>query len=500
MPSRKKIGKKSRQIFRRLHKKVSVVKPAAREEKNLVKAEASEEEELTAVKGPKGKLPSLLRGMKDVLPKDWPHWKKLYHTAEDIAEAYCFGYIETPVLEEASLFVRSIGRGTDIVEKEMYAFDDRDGARVALRPEFTAGVVRAYISHGMHTLPQPVKLWSFGQLFRHDRPQAGRYRQLHQFNCESLGARDPAVDAELIVVAYNFLRDLGIETNVFINSIGTPEDRQSYLVELTGYLRTKRSYLCEDCKKRIVRNPLRALDCKNESCRPILEEAPQVIDWLSDVSKNYFTKVLEFLDELDVPYILKPTLVRGLDYYTETVFEIYEDPSAVRQAHGSGQDGGVGGQQTALCGGGRYDLLVSELGGPPTPACGFAMGMERVLSILRRKAEENKDAASEKSDKVFFAHLGEQARRRTLKLIEGLRRDGIVVHHSLGKTALKAQLELANKFGVAYTLILGQKEAQDGTVIIRDMESGIQEIIDQKKLKSELEKKTATRPHPRPLL
>lgn len=480
-PSKKTI-KKSKTALKRPAKKNAFVKKTEPVEKKPAIQEAQEEQ--IVVRGPKGKLPSLLRGMKDVLPKDWPHWKKLYHTAEEIAEAYGFGYIETPLLEEASLFVRSIGKGTDIVEKEMYVFEDKDGARVALRPEFTAGVVRAYISHGMHTLPQPVKLWSYGQLFRHDRPQAGRYRQLHQFNCESLGARDAAVDAELIVVAYNFLRDLGIKTTVFINSIGTPEDRQNYLVELTGYLRTKRNYLCEDCRKRIVRNPLRALDCKNESCRPILEEAPQIVDWLSDASKNYFMKVLEFLDELDVPYILKPTLVRGLDYYTDTVFEIYEDPAMAGQVPSA-----VEGQQGALCGGGRYDLLVGELGGPPTPACGFAMGMERVLSILRRKAEENKEVATEKSDKMFFAHLGEQARRRTLKLIEDLRRDGIVLHHSLGKTALKAQLELANKFNVAYTLILGQKEAQDGTIIIRDMESGIQEIIDQKKLKSELEKK-----------
>jgi len=471
----KKIKKTAKSITKK-RAEVSV-KKIIQEEKRPIPAALSEEEEQLIVKGPKGKLPSLLRGMKDVLPKDWPHWKKIYHTAEGIAEAYGFGYLETPVLEEASLFIRSIGRGTDIIDKEMYVFEDRDGTRVGMRPEFTAGAVRAYISHGMHTLPQPVKLWSFGQLFRHDRPQAGRYRQLHQFNCESFGAHDPAVDAELIVVAYNFLRDLGIETTVQMNSIGTPEDRQNYLVELTGYLRIKRSYLCEDCKKRITRNPLRALDCKNESCRPTLEEAPQIVDWLSEASKNYFMKVLEFLDELEAPYTLKPTLVRGLDYYTETVFEIYEDSV-------------VEGQQSALCGGGRYDLLVGELGGPPTPACGFALGVERVMTILRRKAEENKDKVEKPVGGVFFAHLGEQARRRTLKMIEDLRRDGVVLHHSLGKTALKAQLELADKFGVAYTLILGQKEVQDGTIIIRDMESGIQEIVDQKKLKSELEKKT----------
>lgn len=438
------------------------------------------------VKVAKGKLPQALRGMRDILPREGGFWKDMYHKAESVVDAYCYEYIETPKMEDAALFIRSIGKGTDIVEKEMYVFEDAEGGKICMRPEATASVVRAYISHGMQTYPQPVKLWYYGSMFRHDRPQAGRYREFHQFGCENFGVHDAVIDAELIAVAYNFLRDLGIESIVHVNSIGTTEDRQDYVIELSGYLRAKRGYLCDDCKKRIARNPLRALDCKNEQCQPIIEEAPQIIDWLSVASKNYFMKVLEYLDEAKIPYELKQTLVRGLDYYTETVFELYEDPSA-----SSGQEGG--GAQSALGGGGRYDLLVAQMGGQPTPGCGFAIGLERVAAILRRisekKAEKTEERQKLEKSVIFFAQLGEQARQKALRMIEDLRRAGVRVHHNLGKSALKAQLELANKLRAAHTLILGQKEVQDGTIIIRDMESGIQEIVDQKKLKSAIEKK-----------
>lgn len=430
-----------------------------------------------AVKPSRGaKTPTLLRGMKDILPKEEWFWKTMYRTAAHLAEAYGFEYIETPILEDAALFVRSVGRGTDIVDKEMYSFEDRDGSKVALRPEPTAGVARAYIGHGMHSLSQPVKVWTYGPMFRHDRPQAGRFREFHQFDCETLGERHPAIDAELIVVAYNFLRDLGVSGNVYINSIGSNEDRERYAVELVGYLRTKRSYLCDECKKRITRNPLRVLDCKAEQCVPVIDEAPQIIDWLSDESKDFFMKILEYLDEVEIPYMLKPTLVRGLDYYSDTVFEFYAEAGETTA-------------QSALGGGGRYDGLVGMLGGRPTPAAGFGIGLERVVSVLRRQQPEAEGGETlATGSNVFFAHLGEQARRRVLKLIETLRREGLVVRHNLGKTALKQQLELAHKFAVTHTLILGQKEMQDGTIIIRDMESGNQEIVDQKKIKSEVEK------------
>lgn len=464
-----------------LNKKKNV-KPAKMRRQVESPAKILVEPEISEVRVVKGKLPSVLRGMRDILPREGGFWKKMYHKAEGVAEAYGYEYIETPKMEDAALFIRSIGRGTDVVEKEMYVFEDQEGGKLCLRPEATASVVRAYIAHGMQTYPQPVKLWYYGSMFRHDRPQSGRYREFHQFGCENFGVHDPVVDAELISVAYNFLRDLGIESMVQINSLGTGEDRQNYLIELSGYLRTKRGYLCDDCKRRITKNPLRVLDCKNEQCQPIIDEAPQIIDWLSVGSKNYFMKVLEYLDEAKVPYVLKQTLVRGLDYYTETVFELYEENPVEGET-----------RQSALGGGGRYDLLVGQMGGQPTPACGFAVGLERVANILRRLEEKKSEKVEEKLalDKsvMFFAQLGDQARQKALRTIEELRRSGIRIHHNLGKSALKAQLELANKLHAAYALILGQKEVQDGTIIIRDMESGIQEIVDQKKLKSALEKK-----------
>ncbi len=415
-----------------------------------------------------------LRGMKDILPREGAYWLKMFRTAEAITEAYGYGYIETPVIELSQLFVRSVGKGTDIVDKEMYIFEDKDGTKVCLRPEGTASVARAYIHHGMHAQPQPVKVWYQGPMFRHDRPQAGRYRQFHQFSAEVLGERDPVLDAELVSMSYNFLRDLGIESEVHINSIGTVEDRQNYIVELVGYLRSKRSYLSEESKARITKNPLRVLDSKAEQDLEIIREAPQIIDWLSAPSKDFFMKVLEYLDELQVPYVLRPTLVRGLDYYSDTVFELYGEQ-------------GEEGAQSALGGGGRYDSLVEQLGGRPTPAAGFSLGLERVASLLKKK-EPPELRGKEMERKIFFAQLGEQARRRALYLIEEIRRKGITVGFNLAKTSLKSQLEIANKMGSTHTVILGQKEVQDGTVIIRDMDSGIQEIVDQRKIEAEIRK------------
>lgn len=466
-----------------IHKKTSAKKSAKPEKKNFVKKrpltpepEKTETEAAAAdvVRAGKGRTLSPLRGMKDILPKEAPHWKNAFHRAEEIAEAYEFIRMETPVLEEAGLFVRSIGRGTDVVDKEMYVFEDREGGRVALRPEATASVARAYISHGLHSLPQPVKVWYFGPMFRHDRPQAGRYRQFHQFGCETLGERSPVIDAELIVVAYNYLRDLGITAHVRVNSIGKPEERERYLIELLGYLRSKRSYIPEEIRARMHKNPLRVLDSKLPEMKPVLDEAPQILDWLGDESKKYFMSVLEYLDELDIPYVLTPSLVRGLDYYTDTVFEIFAE-------------GEEEGSQSALGGGGRYDLLVEQLGGRPTPAAGFAFGIERITALLKKQSEDPGVSAPGNGG-IFFAQLGDQARRRALKLIENLRREHLFVHHTLGKSSLKTQLETAHKQGARHTIIIGQKEVQDGTIIIRDMDSGIQEIIDQKKLKTRLEK------------
>ena len=430
--------------------------------------------------------------MKDILPREGAVWLQCMKPRHGSRRLTVFLYGNAG-LEEAALFIRSIGRGTDVVEKEMYVFEDRDSTKVGLRPEFTAGVA-SYIGHGLHTMPEPVRAWLYGQLFRHDRPQAGRFREFHQFNCEILGERDPILDAEMITVAYNFLRDLGLATRVDVNSIGTREDRERYIVELVSYLRTKRSYLCEDCKRRMVKNPLRVLDCKEPACAVVIETAPQIIDWLSDASKNYFMKVLEYLDELSIPYLLRPTLVRGLDYYTDTVFEIYPEiettAPAAEELPASSPDEASGaaaiGAQSALGGGGRYDLLVEQIGGRPTPACGFAIGLERVATLQNAIRHPKKKGAQTR--KIYLAQLGEQARRRALCIVEDLRRSGIFITHDLSKSSLKTQLELANKNGSSHTLIIGQKEVQDGTIIVRDMESGIQEIIDQRKVLSEVEK------------
>ncbi len=461
-------------LKKKIEKKKFVKRPKL--EKNKSKTETKNES------GSSGKKAyNLLRGMHDTLPKDEKYWKALYHKAEDLAEHFQFGRIETPLLEEANLFIRSIGKGTDVVDKEMYVFEDRDSNRVTLRPENTAAIVRAYIMHGMWNMVQPVKMWYWGSMFRYDRPQAGRFRQFNQVGFETIGDPDPVQDAELILLAYNFFKDMGLPVEIHINSIGMPEERQKYKIALVEYYRSKRSYLCDDCKQRLNKNPMRLLDCKQERCQPIKEEAPQIISWLEEESKNHFTKVLEYLDELGVPYSLKPNLVRGLDYYTRTVFEVFpvaNENEAIEP-----------GSQSALGGGGRYDLLVEEMGGKSTPAAGFSLGIERAVSALKQYYDAKQMKFASQPLDAFMAQLGDQARRRALKTINDLRASGLKIAYNFSKNSLKGQLETANSLQVPYALILGQKEVQDGTIIVRDMESGVQEIVDQKKVEHLLKKK-----------
>lgn len=467
------------------------------------KAETKDKEKKSIVASPSEKVSnkktySVLRGMHDILPKEEKYWKLVSHAAENLAEYFQFGRIETPLLEETSLFVRSIGRGTDVVDKEMYTFEDRDGSRVCLRPEATASIARAYIGNGLWNMTQPIKLWYQGPMFRHDRPQAGRYREFFQAGFETLGAKDPSADAELILVAYSFFKDIGLPVTVAINSIGTSEERERYINELTSYYRSKRGYLCEDCRTRLSKNPLRLLDCKEAGCQPVKEASPQIVDWLTEDSRAYFMKVLEYLDELSIPYLLTPTLVRGLDYYTHTVFELYpvfeETNAGAINQNETGEPAAPTAQfgtQSAVAGGGRYDLLVEELGGRPTPAAGMAIGLERTISALKAYNEKKKIVLTEPKFSIFFAQLGDEAKRQALKIITDLRASGIRIAFNFFKNSLKTQLESANTLGVAYVVILGQKEVQDNTVIIRDMESGVQEIVDQKKLEQILRKKLA---------
>ncbi|PIP17943.1 MAG: histidine--tRNA ligase [Parcubacteria group bacterium CG_4_10_14_0_8_um_filter_35_7] len=423
---------------------------------------------------PMAKTPYSLRGMNDILPADEVYWEYVIRKGEKIAREYGFKKIETPILEKTALFVRSVGKDTDIVEKEMFTFTNQGEDEICLRPEATASMARAYIEHGMIELPQPVKLYHLGPIFRYSRPQAGRFREFHQFDFDVLGDPHPVIDAQLILIAYNFCQSLELKVNIQVNSIGCSLCRGDYKKALKKYLSSKKKSLCKVCKKRLLKNPLRILDCKEKSCQEVVSEAPQIVDWLCEDCKGHFVKVLEYLDELEVPYVLNPYLVRGLDYYNRTVFEIWLT---------SDERG-----ENSLGGGGKYDDLVEVLGGKPTSACGFALGLERVISSFKEVAGVEKKISKEKP-KIFLAQLGEIARRKSLVLFEDFRSKGIRAIETFSKDSLRTQLEIANKSGVKFTLILGQKEVIDGTIIIRDMESRIQEVINFEKVVPEIEKR-----------
>lgn len=467
------------------------------------KSVAPRKEKEKVVKAPN--TPQLLRGMKDILPVEAPYWAWLQDKIDDLANYFCYQYIEPPVLEAKELFVRSVGKQTDIVEKEMYVFVDPGGDNVCLRPEVTASIVRAYINHGMLSLPQPIKLYYSGSMFRHDRPQAGRYRQFHQASFEAIGDEHPVIDAELILVAYSFFQDLGLPVTLQLNSIGCRNCRETYKTELQNYYRSRRSLICDKCKERLQRNPLRLLDCKEPGCELIKESAPQILNYLDESCNNHFFKVIEYLDDMDLPYRLNPYLVRGLDYYNRTVFEIWPDIKDVRKIDenevrqdgkkekNSGDETGaketenkvVLPAQAALGGGGRYDGLVETLGGRPTAGAGFAIGLERVIGRLK---ELNIAPPQAPTPQVLIAQLGEAARRKALSL-HRLLRGQVRVATVFSKDGLKPQLEIANRLGVRYALIIGQKEVLDDTVIIRDMEAGIQEVVAFNKVAADLKRR-----------
>ena len=414
--------------------------------------------------------------MHDILPEDQLFFQKIYNIASNIAHFYGFQKIDTPILEQAELFSKGVGLSTDIVEKQMYVLRTRGGDYLSLRPEFTAAMARAYIEHGMFNLPQPVKLYSYGPLFRMERPQAGRFRQFHQFDLEVFGEESAVIDAQIIQIFYNILKELKFKNLVIeINSIGDNQCRPYYKKTLVSYLKSRSGSLCVDCRRRIKENPLRVLDCKEEKCQPIKSQAPQMVDHLCEECKSHFKEVLEFLDELELPYHLNPHLVRGLDYYTKTVFEIIEDTDRGR-ALGS------------LVGGGRFDSLVKLLGGKPTPACGAALGVERSIEEIKERFGKDRSHAFSGS-KLFIAQLGSLAKRKSLKLIEDFREAKIPIAESLSKDSIKTQLRTADKLGVTYTLILGQKEALDGVIIIRDMASGKQDVVKLDKAVREMRKR-----------
>lgn len=406
-----------------------------------------------------------VKGMHDILPQDQGRWNLLRTVGESVFAAYGFERIDVPVVEETALFLRGVGQGTDIVEKQMYTFKTRGGDELTLRPEMTASVVRAYIEHGMQSLPQPIKLWYQGPVFRHETPQLGRYRQHWQLGAETVGEDSPTLDAEIIQALHAVWNQIGIlDLLIHVNSIGDAACRPGYRKALTNYYRTRKEDLCKDCKRRLTVNPLRLLDCKEEGCRMLCEEAPQIVDYLCEACHRHFREVLELLDEAGLPYILDAHLVRGLDYYTRTVFEYFIEGADLA---------GMG----AVGGGGRYDGLVELLGGKPTPAVGAVIGMDRTVEVMRRRDISGSRPGETEAPRIFLAQLGDLGRKKSLKLFEELRRAGLPVAEALSKDSLKVQLRIANRLGVQWTLILGEKEAFDGFIIAREMSSGIQETI-----------------------
>lgn len=413
-----------------------------------------------------------VRGMPDVLPAEQPLTNHIADTFNRLADQAAFLPIETPIVEVADIFQRGVGQGTDIVDKEIYEFPDRGGNQLALRPEPTAGIVRAFIQHGMNSWPQPVKLRTSGQIFRYDRPQAGRQRQFHQLDVEMFGEAAPSADAQIIMLANRIYKALGLtQLSLQINSLGDNVCRPKYKKLLVEYLEAHKNQLCEDDQKRIKTNPLRVLDCKEPGCQAVIAEAPQMLNHLCAACQAHFTGVLEYLDALEISYELNPHLVRGLDYYTRTVFEFY----GLRE-----------GAQSSLGGGGRYDGLVELLGGQFTPAVGFGLGLERIALEL---SAENIEPAASHLVKVFVASLGEPARLAAFKLIEQLLDAGVGAAGAVDKNGIQSQLSRADRLGVPYAVIIGQKEVLEQTVILRDMASGAQEMIPLNKIVSELQRR-----------
>ncbi len=401
-----------------------------------------------------------VKGMNDALPPETAKWNFIERRCRAVLEAHGYREIRTPLCEYTQLFARSIGEATDIVEKEMYTFDDRDGRSLTLRPEGTASAVRAYIEHAISKW-EPITRWYYiGPMYRHERMQKGRYRQFTQVGCEVFGIAEPTIDAELCAMLAALLAELGVENvTCYVNSLGRGDDRTAYREALTGYLNGHLEELCEDCKRRLSTNPLRVLDCKEAGCVAVAVKAPAIVDHLGPESRAHFDGVQRALKALDVRYEVDPHMVRGLDYYTGTIFELRGE-------------GGTLGSQNAICGGGRYDGLVEQLGGPATPAVGFAMGLERLAMMVPGEPESFEPALE-----VFLAHHGDEARLWALTTAEMLRRRGYRVDMDHRQSSMKTQLKRADKFHARLVLLVGENEIAANKVAVRDMASGTQREI-----------------------
>lgn len=401
------------------------------------------------------------RGTNDFLPKDTAKWHYLEGILRELCREFGYGEIRTPLFEDTNLFQRGVGDTTDIVQKEMYTFTDQGDRSLTLRPEGTASVVRAYVEDKLYGEIQPVKVYYMGPMFRYERPQAGRYRQFHQFGVECFGSNHPSADGEIIALAWEFYRRLGLKgLEVSINSVGCPNCRPKYREMLQNYFRPHLDKMCKSCQERFEKNPLRILDCKNPECKALAKDAPNITDCLCEECRDHFQSVCAYLGAAGIPYQIDQRLVRGLDYYTKTAFEILVDTI---------------GAQSAICGGGRYDGLVSQLGGPETPGVGFATGLERVLVALE---QQNIAIPTGEHTQVYLASLGKEADLKAFQILQALRKDGIPAEKDLLGRSLKAQMKQADKLQVDYVVLIGEEELAQNVAMVRQMGKSEQQPMD----------------------
>ncbi len=400
------------------------------------------------------------KGTKDMLPEEAYKWHYVENTAREVASLYGFKEIRTPIFEHTELFLRGVGETTDIVTKEMYTFEDKGNRSITLKPEGTAGVVRSYIENALDQVVLPMKAYYISPIFRYERPQNGRLREHHQFGVEMFGAEGPEADGEIISLANTLLKKVGLTAiRLYINSIGCPECRKNYNKALMEYIGSNLDKMCNQCKERFNKNPLRILDCKEEGCKAITANAPRVTDYLCEDCKAHFEGVKANLDARGIKYEVNPQIVRGLDYYTRTVFEFVSTD--------------IGAQGT-VCGGGRYNGLVSELGGKETPAVGFGCGLERLILVLENT---NSLKAEKEISKIYIAPMGENAKAKATQIVDNLRSCGIKAETDLMNRSVKAQMKYANKIGVEYVVVIGDSELESGVVEIKDMANSTSEQI-----------------------
>ncbi|AZR73087.1 histidine--tRNA ligase [Anoxybacter fermentans] len=412
------------------------------------------------------------RGVNDILPPDSFKWQYIRRKAEEIFELYNYEEIILPIFEHTELFQRGIGETTDIVEKEMYTFEDKGGRSITLRPEGTASVMRAYLEHKIYGQSQPTKYFYFGPMFRYERPQAGRFRQFYQIGVEVLGVDNPAVDVEVILVGFQILDTLGLkDCKLYINSVGCPECRSAYREALKDYFKPHLEKLCSDCQRRFERNPMRMLDCKNEDCKRHMEKAPVILDYLCEDCASDFDKVKSYLDLVQIPYEVDPGLVRGLDYYTKTAFEVKYSKL---------------GAQDTLFAGGRYDGLGEEIGGKRVPGIGFAMGMERLILALKY---QNVELPINRNIDLFITTIGSKAEKEAFKYLNQLRRAGLKAAMDYMGRSVKGQMKMADRLNARYSIILGDEELDKGSATIRNMETGEQDEVKLSNLVEEMKKR-----------